>query len=75
LDGLDADALALPPADTDPCAAAAVAVAPAELRPHALQNIPRLMAQARTAKLTDDQTAYVLGTIERESGFGAAMTE
>lgn len=52
-----------------------MAAAPKELRSHAAQNIPRLLAQARAAELTDDQTAYVLGTIERESGFGAAMIE
>lgn len=57
------------------CAAPVVAAVPDGLRPSAEQHVPRLLAAARAAGLSTDQVAYLLGTVQHETGFGKTMVE
>ncbi|HEY0776794.1 MAG TPA: hypothetical protein VGD56_02390, partial [Gemmatirosa sp.] len=59
----------------EPCAPAIVAATPRSLRAAATENVPRLLAASREAGLSVDQTAYVLATVQGESGFGREMLE
>ena len=49
--------------------------APAELRQYARESVPLILAEAEEAGLTPEQTAYVLGTVQHESGLGMYTEE
>lgn len=48
---------------------------PAELQQYAQESVPLILAEAEKAGLTPEQTAYVLGTVQHESGFGKYTEE
>jgi len=53
-----------------------VSVAPANLRSHARENVPIILAALKAEGVTDPaQVAYVMATVELESLFGRAMRE
>lgn len=56
-------------------AQAVINAAPASLRPYADESVPLILREAERAGLTKEQTAYVLATVQHESGFGKHREE